>query len=172
MAEDREMVSGEMVSGVPSKARAQRPVRIGIEVDDVVLDWGLHRAGVEDLRNAVTVLLDGRVGGLKLPTCAELVRRARAIDPRRLIGNDCAGRIEPSGLAAAFGLTLRQRAVLVELKFAAFAQTPDELRGHLDHALVRLAGCIQEAKDRDYEPTPGVVAALNAAAKRQVEGGV
>jgi hypothetical protein len=120
--------------------------KIGIGVAHVVADWGLGRYGAEDVRAAVEAVLDSRPGSLV--RALESVKAAGEV-PRAglcvlLPTRRAMARLEAGGLAAAFSLSVRRQAVLVELRWAAFAVTVMELRGHLDHAATRLGECIDE----------------------------
>jgi hypothetical protein len=121
--------------------------KIGISADHVVADWGLGRFGAEHVRDALEAVLDMRPGSLvrareSVKAAGEAPRAGLCVllpTPR------AKARLEAAGVAAAFGLSMRRQAVLVELRWAAFAETVVELRGHLDHAAKRLAECIEEA---------------------------
>jgi hypothetical protein len=124
-----------------------RMTRVGIEVDDVVLDWLLGRPGAEHLRDAVTMLLAsppnlvGAMGAI-----ADACRREKATvfdlrgTPLRHVS-----RLAAESVAQVFGLTALQRAVLIELRWAAFAFSIDEIDEHLEQAARRLAEAIDEA---------------------------
>jgi hypothetical protein len=145
--------------------------RIGIGPDDVVRDWGLDRPGLERLHVAVRMLIRcGLVRGpgasrrlVRLQCVASEIEGARSIDPRAVAtAKPFDWRLAARGVAGAFSLGLREEAALLELRWAAQAETAAELAGHLDQAALRIGEAIAGEQERlaGYAPTPGVVAAL------------
>jgi hypothetical protein len=127
-----------------------RMTRVGIEVDDVVLDWLLGRPGAEHLRDAVTMLLaspPNLVGAME--AIADACRREKAkgavLDLRGPTPVRHVSLRTAEGVAQVFGLTALQRAALIELRWAAFARSVDEIGEHLEQAARRLAEAIDEA---------------------------
>jgi hypothetical protein len=114
----------------------------------VTADWGLKRLDVQALRAAVLALL----GDFTAAYCLDLVRlaEARAADrSARPVAWGRESRLTAEGVATAFSLSLRRQAALIELRWAALAETRAERLDHLAHAAMQLADCIRQEAQVD-----------------------
>jgi hypothetical protein len=128
--------------------KAEGMARIGLELADVTTDWGLRRLELQALRGAAYALLSG-----DLDCCRDLVRSAQARAADRGKSQPevwrAESRLTAEGVATAFGLCVRRQAALIELRWAALAESRVERVDHLRHAAERLEACGREESSVD-----------------------
>jgi hypothetical protein len=135
----------------------------------VAADWELQREGLEHLRIAVDALLRPGLAGLR--ECADRIDAAYEIDPRGVRRPTAKrDRLSAQAVAQAFGLSVYRRAALIELRWAAFAETRAELACHLDHAMYRLVEAMAEERMRQRTLATGAGGIVVVAVGQEAEG--